>query len=279
MAIISISRGSMSFGRALAERLSAALGLPCVGRELIHEAAQKLGVSQGLMASKLDELPTFWDRLTSERKLYMTAMQAALAEHVLTGDFVYHSWAGHLLLRGAPAVLRIRVVASDEARVAVVMKEKALSQAKAEAYVSKVDDERNRWTRFVYGVDWRDPLQYDAVLNLAVLSLDSACEAVSVMARRPEFTLREDQRGWLQDFAMASRVRLALARSPAGTALDVDVRAENGVVTLSGAAQAASMSASIEGRFEDELRAAAMAVAGVRDVRVNVRPIAVAPVD
>jgi cytidylate kinase len=279
MAIISISRGSMSLGKALAERLSSALGLPCVGRELIHEAAQKLGVSQDLMASKFDVLPTFWDRLTSERKVYMAAMQAALAEHVLTGEFVYHSWAGHLLLRGAPAVLRVRVVASDEVRVAVVMKERAMSQAKAEAYVSRMDEERNRWTRFVYGVDWRDPLQYDAVLNLAVLSLDSACDAVSAIARRPEFTLREDQRGRLQDFATASRVRLALARSPAGTALDLDVRAENGIVTLSGAAQAASMSASIAGRFEDELRAAAMAVEGVRDVQVNVRPVAVVPMD
>jgi len=36
MAIISISRGSLSLGKALAERLSAALGIPCVGRELIH---------------------------------------------------------------------------------------------------------------------------------------------------------------------------------------------------------------------------------------------------
>jgi cytidylate kinase len=279
MAIISISRGSMSFGKALAERLSAALGLPCAGRELIHEAAQKLGISQDLMASKIDALPTFWARLTSERKIYMAAMQAALAEHVLMGEFVYHSWAGHLLLRGAPAVLRIRVVASDEVRVAVVMKERGLSQAKAEAYVSRMDEERNRWTRFVYGVDWRDPLQYDAVLNLTVVSLDSACEAVSAMARRPEFTLRQDQRGRLQDFATESRVRLALARSPAGTAFDVDVRAENGIVTLSGAAQAASMSASIEGRFEDELRAAALSVAGVRDVRVTVRPIAIAPLD
>jgi hypothetical protein len=38
-------------------------------------------------------------------------MQAALADHVLKGDFVYHSWAGHLLLKGVPAMLEVRTVA------------------------------------------------------------------------------------------------------------------------------------------------------------------------
>ncbi len=90
MPLIIISRGSMSGGQALAECLAGALGSPCVGREIVVEAAARLGVPQQLLSEKLEKGPSFWQRLTMERRLYVAAVQAALAEHAARGDLIYH---------------------------------------------------------------------------------------------------------------------------------------------------------------------------------------------
>ncbi len=102
MSIITISRGSMSGGQALAECLAGALGSPCVGREIVVEAAAKVGVPEKILAEKLERGPGVWDRLTLPRRMYVAAVQEALAEHAVKGDLVYHGYAGHLLLRGVP---------------------------------------------------------------------------------------------------------------------------------------------------------------------------------
>ena len=271
MGIVTISRGTFFFGQALAERVAAALGCACVGRELVREAAESLGISHELMAKKIDEMPTFWERLTSERKVYMAAMQVALAEHVLRGDFVYHSWAGHLLLQGVPSLLKVRVIAPRDKRVASWMERENMSKEAAEEHVGQVDEKRGRWTRFIYGVDWQDPQLYDMVLNLDLMTLESACQAIVALAGRPEFGIPAEGRGKLKGFALASRVRLLLARSPESRALDLQVEANEGSVILRGSAPELLMPGLVADRFEAELTRLVLSVEGVRDVKLSIR--------
>ena len=271
MAIIAISRGSMELGQGLAEKLAMALGCPCIDREIIVEAAHQMGVSQETMTSKMERVPSFWERLTSERTAYVIAMQAALAEHVLKGDFVYHSWAGHILLRDLP-VLRLRIIAPLELRVQRVMERRDLSREQALSLVLKVDAERARWTRFIYGVDWTDPSGYDAVLNLATMSVDAACDAAVAIARRPDFSLQR-RTGRLQSFALAARARLVLAVHPSTRILDLEVTAEDAVVTITCVATQAALTASMERALEDELRTVVMGVSGVKDVKLVIGPV------
>ena len=271
MAIITISRGSMELGQGLAAQLAATLGCPCIEREIIVEAAQKMGVSQDLMVKKLEQVPSFWQRLTSERKAYMLAMQAVLAEHVLQGDFVYHSWAGHMLLREIP-VLRIRIIAPLDIRVPLVMERQQLNREQALALVLKLDEDRARWTRFIYGIDWTDPLHYDAVLNLATMNVDAACDAVVAMARRPDFSLQR-ARDKLESFAVAARARLALALHPATRILDLEVKADKGVVTVYCVAEQTAISASVERALENELRTVVTGIGGVKEVKLTIRPV------
>ena len=68
MAIITISRGTLSGGRATAECLSDELEYPCVGREILQEAARKIGVSESDLSKKLEDPPSLWARLTKERQ-------------------------------------------------------------------------------------------------------------------------------------------------------------------------------------------------------------------
>jgi cytidylate kinase len=265
MAIITISRGSMELGQGLAGKLAAALGYPCVEREIIVEAAQKMGVSGEVMDQKMEH-PSFWDRLSSDRRKHILAMQAVLAEHVLGGDFVYHSWAGHLLLREIPA-LRVRVIAPLEVRVPFVIERHKMTRQQALVYIHRMDEERARWTRFIYGIDWTDPTLYDVVLNLGTMSVDTACDAVIAMVKRSDFAL-EQIRAKLESFALVTRVRWALAANRNTGILDLQVHAEDGLVTVCCLADRATMPTIVEHALEEELRDVVMKVSGVKEMKL-----------
>ncbi|MGA9750413.1 MAG: cytidylate kinase-like family protein [Acidobacteriota bacterium] len=272
MPIITISRGSHSLGHALAQKVATELGYPCVDREVVQEAAERLGVPQEVVRKRVDSAPSLWERLTSERKMYGAAMQSILADHAVQGDFVFNGYAGHLLFRGLHPILKVRIVAPMEVRIPLAMEAQGLDREAAAAYIARMDDDRARWTRFVYGVDWRDPSLYDVVLNVGLVSADSAAAAILALARRPEFSGPEPSPQARENFALQSRVRLALALNPASRSLEVSIHAEGGAVTISGDAPEVSMMPDIAGSFEREIRAIALDVPGVREVQLRFRP-------
>jgi cytidylate kinase len=262
----------MSGGQALAECVASALQIPCVGREILVAAAAKVGISAEVLGARLETSPNVWDRFSTERAQYVAAVQSALADLVAAGDLVYHGHAGHLLLRGLPAVVRVRLIAPMPMRVRAVMERQHLKPDAALEHIRKVDENRVRWTRFLYNVDLTDPGLYDLVLSLETMSVRSACGVVSAAARAPEFAITPEVRKAQADFALAARVRLALATQPAARGLDLAVRADSGAVTITGAPPEAASLASAGARLEGELRAIAAGVPGVVGVTVTVSP-------
>ena len=272
MPIITISRGSMSGGKDLAECVATALGCPCIGREILVDAASKLGVPENVLAKKMEKGPGLWDRLTLERRIYVVAVQAALAEHVQTGNLVYHGLAGQMLLRGLPAVLRLRLIAPLEARIRAVMERQGLTRQAAEQYIHDVDDNRIRWTRFMYNVDVRDSALYDLIINLESMSIQTACFAIAEVAKQPEFAVTESVRARLADFALACRVKVALATNPASRGLDLEVTADRGIVSILGEVPQPIMLTHASSRWEQELTQIARSVEGVQRVDLNIQP-------
>ena len=126
----------------LAECSARRLGYPVVGREIIQEAAQRLGVSEEAVGQGMEHTPSLWGRRSLARKLYVTAVQAALAERIVDGNLVYHGLAGQMLLRGLPAVLRLRLIAPMEVRIASLMESDAMEHSAAQKYIRETDDAR-----------------------------------------------------------------------------------------------------------------------------------------
>ena len=271
MPLITISRGSMSGGKDLAECISASLGCECIGREILIDASSKLGVPQQVLAKKMEKGPGFWDRLTLERRIYVTAVQAALAEHILSGNLVYHGLAGHMLLRGVPTVLRIRLIAPLEERIRTVMERQKLSRQTAEHYIHDVDTDRARWTRFIYDVDLRDSGLYDLIVNLEHMTIPTACSAVLEIVKQPEFEVTESVRAQLADFALTCRVKVALATHPASRGLDLEVLSSHGVVSVIGEVPQPIMLTHASSRWEQELTQIAGSVEGVKRVELSIR--------
>ena len=234
MAIITISRGSFSGGTVVAECLAERLGYRLVSREILASAAGRYGIAEEKLAQALERAPGLWERLGHERRLYLVFIQAALCDMLADDGVVYHGHAGHLLLRGISHVLRVRLIAPLEYRLGAAMERLRLGREAAAEHVRRVDDERARWTRFLYGIDWNSPALYDLVVNLEALSVETACAVIAHTASQAEFAPTPASRQALRDLTLACRVRAALAADRTTARLEIEVAADGGEVTLSG---------------------------------------------
>jgi cytidylate kinase len=232
--IITISRGSFSGGSVVAECVAQQLDYKLVSREILATAAARYGIAEQRLAEALDRAPGLWERLGHERRLYLVFIQSALLDLVEKDSVVYHGHAGHLLLRGISHVLRVRLIAPSVFRMNAAMDRLHCTREAAEAHIQRVDKERARWTRFLYGIDWDSPFLYDVVVNLEDMGVTGACEVIRATAALEEFQPTDVSRKAVKDLALACRIRAALARESATARYEIDVTSSGGVVTLSG---------------------------------------------
>lgn len=231
MSIITISRGTYSGGKALAEALGRELDYRLLSREeLLNKAARQFGIPPEDLESALLMHPRFLEK-RSKKLHYIYCLQAALANDVKDDGVVYHGQAGHMLLQGIEHHLRLKVVASLEMRIEAARERDDVGDP--EDYVRKLDAERDKWMQWVYGVDRCDPAIYDLVVNLEQLSIPTACAVVSQLVHDRFRTTPESQAA-LNDLAFASEIRahIGLDRQIVDDRIEVD--ADGGVVTLTG---------------------------------------------
>jgi cytidylate kinase len=235
MAIITISRGTFSGGKALAERLAERLDYPCLSREdVISDAAKVYRISEEDLASAIGEPPPFWQEVPGKRIAYLKCVTAALLDHAKEGNLVYHGYAGHLLLGGISHLIRVRVIADMGFRINAAMEQMNLGRDEAILYIEKVDKDRTKWTRFLYGVEWGDPALYDVVLNLERMSVESACETIVNMTNLHDFEATPGSEKAFDDLVLSTRVWASLAKSDRTKTAYVKVVADDGRVTISG---------------------------------------------
>jgi hypothetical protein len=198
-------------------------------------------------------------RTNHKRYIYLALIQAALMEEVRTGQAIYHGLAGHLLLRGAPGLLRLRIIAPMEFRIRMAQERLGLTRGDAVTYIEKMDRDRRKWTQFLYGVDWGDPSLYHLVINLEDITIEQACLLIISMLEHRGFEFTPECQTAMNNLALASRVRAALALDPFTSNLEVDVLAAGGSVTVRG------------DLFEqlDEVRSVVLAAPGVTGLSVE----------
>ena len=157
------------------------------------------------------------------------------------------------------------------ARIREVMERQGLNYASARDYIRLVDEERVRWTKFVYGLDWRDPRNYDIVINLGNISISTACAMVAAAVNLPAFATSEEVKKQLRDYALACRIKVALAASAKSGAINFEVRADDGNVEVFGEIATTGVLIRQPGPSEEEVRLIVRTVDGVKEVVVNLR--------
>jgi len=218
----------------LAESLAQRLGYRCIDRDQIIQNAAAWGVSQDDLRTAIEKPPTFLGQSHHTKYLYLAYIQAAMAEEVKTGNAIYHGLAGHLLLGKGPHILRTRIIAPMEFRIGRLQDRLKCNRQEAIAYIEKMDDDRRKWTQFLYGVDWRDASLYDIVLNLEQINLEEACDVICSAAQLKYFEATPESQRSLNDLATASRVKAHLAMDPATSSVQFEVLAQGGSVSVKG---------------------------------------------
>jgi cytidylate kinase len=218
----------------LAESLAKRLGYRCIARDQIIQKAAAWGVSQDDLRTAIEKPPTFLGQSQHTKYLYLTFIQAALTEEVRTGNVIYQGLAGHLLLGKGPHILRTRIIAPMEFRIGRLQDRLKCNRHEAIVYIEKMDEDRRKWTKFLYGVDWRDASLYDLVLNLEQMSLEEACDVICFASQLKYFEFTPEIQRTINDLATASHVKANLAMNPATFNVQFEVVAKGGSVSIKG---------------------------------------------
>ncbi len=261
MSIITITQGEFSGGTMLAEAVSNRLGYRRVDREQVMAKAARWGVSQDELRAAIEKPPSFFGQSQHTKYRYLAFIQAALTEEVRRGNAVYYGLAGHLLLGRGQHVLRTRIIAPMEFRIPMVEYRRDCSRKEAIAYLERMDEDHRKWTRFLYGVDWTDPLLYDLVLNLEQMTLVEACDAICLMAERGCFRSTPETQADLENLALASWIRANLAMNRDTSDVQFEVTAQAGSISIKGAIDTPGQARDIRSFVEK--------VPGVKEVRLE----------
>jgi hypothetical protein len=206
-----------------------------ISREVLVKVSEEYGITEDVLNEAMDKPPKFWERsIGNPRHLYLTYIRATLLEYASLGCMIYHGHAGHFLLSDVEWVLKVRLIAPLEQRMQMLQKTTNLDRAQALQYITKVDEDRERWIKFLYGEDWSDPAHFDLVVNLMTMSLETARDTILALSKCPEFIRTPEREKELRNKALAARVQAAFTANPKTTDIEIAISACDGVVNLRG---------------------------------------------
>lgn len=271
MPIITISRGSYSKGKEVAEKVAQRLGFECVSREVLLETSESFNIPEIRLVRALHDAPSFLDRFTHGRERYLAYIESMLLDKVLSDKVVYHGLAGHFLLADIPHALKVRVIADIEDRVRLEMEREKISRDEALRILKKDDYERRQWSLKLYGIDTWDASLYDLVLHIARITVDQAVDIICRTASLYQFSATPESQKALADKALAARVKARLINSFPG--LRVAVHEGTVHVEIASPERLGYFHDVKQQRLAGEVRDMALQVQGVKNVEVHITPI------
>lgn len=267
MNIITVSRGSLSATEMLARKISGKLNCPVVTREDVIKAAEKYGIKDTGLGDKafFEKSPSIWDKLSDRKKQYLCCFQTALLDFALQGSFIYHGHLAQFLLGDIPFVLRVMLTAPVEFRINTLMKEGGKTREQVISYIKLIDERREQWSHFLYGVDWRDPSHYNVVLNLGKINIDLAADILLNISSDKEFQSKPESLKVLKNLHLASKARCYLQQSPRTKGSDVELEAdsESGSLVVKGSIPKVGSR-----MWENDIKTVLSKVEGVKTIKV-----------
>jgi cytidylate kinase len=207
VSIITVSREIGSGGDEVAHRFCEVLGYRYFDKALMTEVAVKMGISEAEVIDYSEDsykLRSFIDNLFRRREPLatvivkgtntsgaMTQMTEILDEEMALkliqrtierlrerDNIVIVGRGSQVILRDAPGVLHVRIVAPLEQRISRIMMNHSLTRSEAKDYIASKDKASGEYLRRFYSVDWNDPTLYHLIINMGRWSVE---ETVSII--------------------------------------------------------------------------------------------------
>jgi len=205
MSVITISRGSYTHGKEVAERVAGRLGYECLSRDVLIEISDEFNVSEFKLLRAIADAPSILERFTFGREKYIAYIKASILERLQKDNMVYHGFAGHFFVQEVPHVLKVRVNAHMEDRVKAMMAREGLGHDEALNMVKQVDEERKDWSLKLYGIDTWDSRLYDLVITIGRFTLDQAVNMICDAVGWEGFQTTSDSQARMDELATEAR--------------------------------------------------------------------------
>jgi cytidylate kinase len=228
MSIITISRGSYTRGKEVAEKVAKQLDYECIAREAIVEASQEYHIPETKLVRALHDAPSILDKFSYGKEKFVAFYQLCFLEHLHRDNVVYHGLAGHFLLKGVSHVLKVRILSDMADRVKLEMEREKISEKEAARILLNDDEERRKWSRHLYGIDTDDPSLYDLFIHIKKITVDDAVDIICHTIKYDHFKATTASMAAFDDMLLAARVKVALIDQ----APNAEVTSRNGNILI-----------------------------------------------
>ncbi len=264
MAVITISRGSYSRGKEIAEKVAAKLGYQCISRDLLLEVSNGFNIPEIKLVHAIHDAPGILQRLNRKNEKYIAFIKSALLEHLKDDNIVYHGLAGHFFVKDVPHALKVRVLSDMEDRVRLEMERKNIDAEKARRLLQKDDQERRKWSLDLYGIDTSEPTLYDLVVHIKQITVDDAVEMICNCVSKEQFKTTPESQRMIDELALSAAIHKALI----DVGPDITVCVDDHIAYVETEA-----ALSDEVRLVGEIKQVAGAFEGISDVKIECHPI------
>jgi cytidylate kinase len=250
MTVIAMTRQLGCLGTEVANGIAGRLGLKVIHSEIVaNSVAERLGVGEGAVLRYVEGSASLFERLAIDKRKLSRYTTEEILRIAQQGGVLIRGWGAATLLRDMPHVISVRVCASMNFRIRVMMERLHSKDEEAVRHeLERFDAAHARTLRASFNVEQEDALLYHIVLNTDRLPVDACVNAVCQLAGHPRFSDRATTRTELADKLLEARVNSALTEeigvgiAPTG----VTVSAADGRITLVGT----SSSGALRGRAE-----------------------------
>ena len=246
MAILTIARELGAIVRGEELTLCNALNLHCISKATLEKRFADLGIDRDFLA-RFDECkPGIVSSMTNSAEYYWETLRTVLLQELLQDNIAVVGRGGNFLLSGMVECLRIRLIAPEDFRIQQVAREYSISDSEAAKMLRHSDSAREKFCDYYYGKSWRDPKNYDLVINTETITMEELAELLYPLLPSPVTDGRKKE---LQLVVQSQLIKHALC-----AVQDLQLRFpevfcdESGTVTLRGSVPSAAA-----GRRAEEL--------------------------
>jgi len=263
MSIITISRGSYSRGKEIAEKVAQKLGYACIARDVLVGASKDFNIPEIKLIRAIHDAPSILDRFVYGKEKYVAYIQKAILQHLRKDNVVYHGLAGHFFVKGISHVLKVRILAEMEDRVRLEMERHGISEKEARRVLEHDDEERKKWGQHLYGIDTQDPSLYDLVIHIKKISVADAVDIICGTVELKDFQTTPQSQKTMDDLALSAEVKAALIDIKP----DIKVTSDGGIVHIE-----TTVPEFQEVKLVQELNEVAKDIQGVRAIKIHTHP-------
>ncbi len=264
MSIITISRGSYSRGKEIAEKVAAKLDYECISRDLLLEVSKEHNIPELKLVRAIHDAPGMLERLNRKEEKYIAFIKSALLNHLKADNVVYHGLAGHFFVKDVPHAFKVRVLSDMEDRIRLEMERKNIDAEEARSMLEKDDEERRKWSQRLYGIDTADPSLYDLVVHIKQLTVNDAVDLICDIASKEHFKTTPDSQRKIEDLALSAAINKALI----DVGPDISVCVDNRTAFIETEAAICA-----EESFVREIREVVETFEDISDIKIDCHPI------